>query len=196
VLARSARRYEPLPEGELKKKIFELAGSINYPLTKLFIVDGSKRSSHSNAYMFGFGKNKRIVLFDTLVAQVDEGEILSILGHELGHWALYHTVINFVITQTYVRVRASEACERSVRAKRARKDARLRRKRVTEEWSSRGPSGCSKGCSSAAEAGHGGVVFKRRCGVFERMLVCGGSGSRRSGLQEALRGVRRPRSRC
>ena len=51
--------------------------------------------------MFGFGKNKRIVLFDTLLEQVKEKEILAILGHELGHWALSHTLSNFVITQLY-----------------------------------------------------------------------------------------------
>jgi len=56
-------KFDPLPEGELKSSIEALASSINYPLTKLFIIDGSKRSSHSNAFMFGFGKNKRIVLF-------------------------------------------------------------------------------------------------------------------------------------
>jgi len=94
-------KYEPLPEGALKESIFALAGRIDYPLTKLFVVDGSKRSSHSNAYMFGFGKNKRIVLFDTLMTQVSDDEILSILGHELGHWKLNHTLINFCITQAY-----------------------------------------------------------------------------------------------
>ena len=51
--------------------------------------------------MFGFGKNKRIVLFDTLLNQVTNDEILSILGHELGHWALSHSLINFVVTQVY-----------------------------------------------------------------------------------------------
>jgi STE24 endopeptidase len=64
-------------------------------------MDGSKRSSHSNAFMFGFGNNKRIVLFDTLMAQVTNEEILAILGHELGHWKLGHTVSNFVTTQLY-----------------------------------------------------------------------------------------------
>ena len=53
-------KYEPLPDGELKTKIYELAGRLNYPLKKLFVMDGSKRSSHSNAFMFGFGNNKRI----------------------------------------------------------------------------------------------------------------------------------------
>ncbi|CAB9521037.1 prenyl protease 1 homolog [Seminavis robusta] len=94
-------KYEPLPDGELKKRIFELAASLKYPLTKLFVMDGSKRSSHSNAFMYGLGSNKRIVLFDTLMTQVHDDEILAILGHELGHWKLGHTLSNFVVTQIY-----------------------------------------------------------------------------------------------
>ena len=94
-------KYEPLPDGPLKTRIYELADQLKYPLTKLFVVDGSKRSSHSNAYMYGFGNNKRIVLFDTLLEQVTDDEILAILGHELGHWKLGHTLTNFVVTQVY-----------------------------------------------------------------------------------------------
>jgi len=94
-------KYEPLPDSELKTRIFALADRLKYPLTKLFVMDGSKRSSHSNAFMFGFGKNKRIVLFDTLMEQVSDDEILAILGHELGHWKLGHTLSSFVITQLY-----------------------------------------------------------------------------------------------
>ncbi|VDP20759.1 unnamed protein product [Soboliphyme baturini] len=60
-------KYELLADGELKSKIERLADSVQYPLKKIFIVEGSKRSSHSNAYLFGFWKNKRIVLYDTLV---------------------------------------------------------------------------------------------------------------------------------
>ncbi|XP_013794727.1 CAAX prenyl protease 1 homolog [Limulus polyphemus] len=60
-------KFTPLPEGELRTQIEALAASIDFPLKKLFIVEGSKRSSHSNAYFYGFYKNKRIVLFDTLV---------------------------------------------------------------------------------------------------------------------------------
>eukprot|EP00957_Ditylum_brightwellii_P158793 12086770-Ditylum_brightwellii.AAC.1 len=62
-------KYEPLKDGPLKDSIYALAGKLKYPLTKLFVMDGSKRSSHSNAFMFGFGSNKRIVLFDTLLTQ-------------------------------------------------------------------------------------------------------------------------------
>ncbi|XP_005100140.1 CAAX prenyl protease 1 homolog [Aplysia californica] len=60
-------KFTPLPEGELRTRIEELALSINFPLKKLFVVEGSKRSSHSNAYFYGFFNNKRIVLFDTLL---------------------------------------------------------------------------------------------------------------------------------
>ena len=53
-------KYEPLPDGDLKTSIYNLADRLKYPLKKLFVMDGSKRSSHSNAFMFGFGNNKRI----------------------------------------------------------------------------------------------------------------------------------------
>jgi len=94
-------KYEKLPESELKTRIYALADKISYPLNKLFVMDGSKRSSHSNAFMFGFGKNMRIVLFDTFIVQVSDNEILAILGHELGHWKLGHTWSNFIVTQVY-----------------------------------------------------------------------------------------------
>ena len=60
-------KFEPLPEGRLRTEIEKLAASIDFPLTKLYVVEGSKRSAHSNAYFFGFYKNKRIVLYDTLL---------------------------------------------------------------------------------------------------------------------------------
>ncbi|CAI2314426.1 unnamed protein product [Caenorhabditis sp. 36 PRJEB53466] len=119
-------RYFPLPDGELKTKIEQLAASLSYPLTKLYVVNGSKRSAHSNAYMYGFWKNKRIVLYDTLLSgsekekvhelyveageKIEESEndkkrgmnndeVVAVLGHELGHWALWHTLINLIITE-------------------------------------------------------------------------------------------------
>lgn len=90
-----------MPEGELKDAIFALAKKLNFPLTKLFTVDGSKRSSHSNAYLYGFFKNKRIVLFDTLIKQMTVPELEAVLGHEIGHWALSHVLQMFVIQQVY-----------------------------------------------------------------------------------------------
>jgi STE24 endopeptidase len=61
--------YKPLPDSPLRTSIETLAQKVKFPLKKLFEVDGSKRSGHSNAYMYGFGKNKRIVLYDTLLQQ-------------------------------------------------------------------------------------------------------------------------------
>lgn len=94
-------KYTSLEEGELKDKTYELAKKLNYPLKKLLVIDGSKRSSHSNAFMYGFGSNKRIVLFDTLFGNVNTDEIVSILGHELGHWKLGHSLFNFMLSQVY-----------------------------------------------------------------------------------------------
>uniref|UniRef100_M8BSN4 CAAX prenyl protease n=1 Tax=Aegilops tauschii TaxID=37682 RepID=M8BSN4_AEGTA len=93
-------KFTPLPEGSLREKIEKLADSLKFPLKKLFVVDGSTRSSHSNAYMYGFFKNKRIVLYDTLIQQCsNDNEIVSVLAHELGHWKLNHTAYSFVAVQ-------------------------------------------------------------------------------------------------
>jgi STE24 endopeptidase len=73
-------KLTPLEDGELKSQIEALASRINFPLKKLFVIDGSKRSSHSNAYFFGFGKNKRIVLFDTLLDHSTQEEVCAVLG--------------------------------------------------------------------------------------------------------------------
>lgn len=149
-------KYTALPESSLKTKIEELASKLNFPLKKLYVVHGSKRSTHSNAYMYGFWKNKRIVLFDTLLDShlndllrlaeeekgkkdsaeeksggettqetndllqknhsdtstkpdteekkrkqlgMSEDEVVAILGHELGHWKLSHTLCNLIIAE-------------------------------------------------------------------------------------------------
>uniref|UniRef100_A0A0D3F8W7 CAAX prenyl protease 1 homolog n=1 Tax=Oryza barthii TaxID=65489 RepID=A0A0D3F8W7_9ORYZ len=100
VIAPLFNKFTPLPEGVLREKIEKLAASLSFPLKKLFVVDGSTRSSHSNAYMYGFFKNKRIVLYDTLIQQCSsEDEIVSVIAHELGHWKLNHTVYSFVAVQ-------------------------------------------------------------------------------------------------
>ncbi|KAG5381414.1 hypothetical protein IGI04_032884 [Brassica rapa subsp. trilocularis] len=93
-------KFTPLPDGDLREKIEKLASSLKFPLTKLFVVDGSTRSSHSNAYMYGFFKNKRIVLYDTLIQQCkNEDEIVAVIAHELGHWKLNHTTYSFIAVQ-------------------------------------------------------------------------------------------------
>jgi STE24 endopeptidase len=83
--------YEPLKEGSLRAGIENLAASLGFPLEKLYVMDGSKHSGHSNAYMYGFGKNKCIVLYDTLLKQCTESQVIAVLAHELGHWKLGHT---------------------------------------------------------------------------------------------------------
>uniref|UniRef100_A0A6A7G600 CAAX prenyl protease n=1 Tax=Hirondellea gigas TaxID=1518452 RepID=A0A6A7G600_9CRUS len=85
-------KTEQLPIGTLRTKIEDLAGKLEFPLSKLYSVDGSRRSAHSNAYIYGFFKNKRIVLFDTLIEQCTEEQIVAVLGHELGHWKLNHVL--------------------------------------------------------------------------------------------------------
>ncbi|KAF9172957.1 hypothetical protein BGX21_009053 [Mortierella sp. AD011] len=87
--------FTPLPQGELRTMIEALASRINFPLTKLFVIDGSKRSGHSNAYFYGFFKNKRIVLYDTLLEHNTNDETCAVLAHELGHWDLSHNLKNF-----------------------------------------------------------------------------------------------------
>jgi len=78
-------KFKPLEDSELRKDVFSLAEKVSYPLKNIFIMDGSKRSSKSNAFFTGFGKNKKIVLFDTLVEKHTNGEIVAILAHEIGH---------------------------------------------------------------------------------------------------------------
>ncbi|WIA16071.1 hypothetical protein OEZ85_012796 [Tetradesmus obliquus] len=99
VIAPLFNKYELLPQGSLRDKIEALAGSLSFPLKKLYTMDGSKRSGHSNAYMYGFFNNKRIVLFDTLIKECSEEQVVAVLAHELGHWKLRHTPINFVMSQ-------------------------------------------------------------------------------------------------
>lgn len=77
----------------------QCAGALSFPLKKLFVMDGSKRSGHSNAYMYGFFNNKRIVIYDTLIAQCTEGQVVAVLAHELGHWKLSHTLCLMLIGQ-------------------------------------------------------------------------------------------------
>jgi len=94
-------KYEPLEEGPLRTKIEKLAAGLNFPLKKLYVIDGSTRSAHSNAYLYGFFNNKRIVLYDTLLKQCKENEeeIVAVLAHELGHWKEWHTLSNFFLSQ-------------------------------------------------------------------------------------------------
>lgn len=92
-------KVDPLPEGKLRSSIEALAKQIDFPLRQLYQIDGSKRSGHSNAYFYGFCKNKRIVLYDTLIDQSTEEEVVAVLGHELGHWQMNHMPKMITIVQ-------------------------------------------------------------------------------------------------
>ena len=90
-------KFTPLPNGLLLKQIQEYLKKVNFPVKKLEVMDGSKRSSHSNAYFSGFGNNKRITLFDTLLDKMDEEEIVSIIAHEVGHYKLKHIHYSIIL---------------------------------------------------------------------------------------------------
>lgn len=85
-------KLEDLPDGELKERLFDLADRGGFKARTIQVIDGSKRSSHSNAYFTGFGKFRRIVLFDTLIEQLDTPELEAVLAHEIGHYKKGHIV--------------------------------------------------------------------------------------------------------
>jgi STE24 endopeptidase len=89
-------RQTPLEEGSLKSKIESYAESVGFQLQNIFVIDGSKRSTKANAYFSGFGKEKRVTLFDTLIQDLEEEEIVAVLAHEVGHYKRNHIVINLV----------------------------------------------------------------------------------------------------
>ena len=90
VIAPLFNKFQPLENKELESKIFNLAEKADFPVKNILQMDASKRSTHSNAYFTGFGKNKRIILFDTLLHNHTENEIINILAHEIGHYKLGH----------------------------------------------------------------------------------------------------------
>ncbi|KAK9277624.1 hypothetical protein L1049_007170 [Liquidambar formosana] len=96
--------FTALPDGELRKEIENLASSLNFPLENIFMMDGSTRSTHSNAYMYGVF-NKSIVLDDTLIKQCqDTDKVVAVIAHEMGHWKLNHTIHAFAAIQVLLFV--------------------------------------------------------------------------------------------
>ena len=91
-------KFSPLEEGELKEKLSDLLQKTGFVSDGIFIMDASKRSGHSNAYFTGFGKSKRIVLFDTLTKTLTADELVAVLGHELGHFKLKHILKRLIFT--------------------------------------------------------------------------------------------------
>ncbi len=83
-------KLEPMEEGDLKSRLFALADRTGFKAQTILVMDGSKRSGHSNAFFSGFGRFRRIVLFDTLIEQMEPDEIEAVLAHEIGHYKLGH----------------------------------------------------------------------------------------------------------
>ena len=88
--ARHAHRGSTTKTGELKEKIGNYASSVGFAFAGIYLVDGSRRSQHSNAFFVGIGATKRIALFDTLVNQASTREVLAVVAHEVGHERLGH----------------------------------------------------------------------------------------------------------
>lgn len=91
-------RFEPLADKDLEKAIRRYASAIGFSLQNVFVMDGSKRSGKGNAFFTGFGRHKRIVLFDTLVNQHDRDELVAILAHEMGHYKQHHIIMGLMMS--------------------------------------------------------------------------------------------------
>ncbi len=92
-------KFEPLKEGDLRDRILQLAEQVGFQTSGVYSMDGSRRSAHSNAYFTGIGKAKRIVLFDTLIAQMTIEQGLAVLAHEMGHYKMKH-IRRMLVVQT------------------------------------------------------------------------------------------------
>ena len=91
-------KFTPLEPGELKEAILSYARSVNFPIKNVFVMDGSRRSSRSNAFFTGFGGNKRIALFDTLIDKHTVPELVAVLAHEIGHHKKRHILRGTIIS--------------------------------------------------------------------------------------------------
>ncbi len=92
VIAPLFNKFVPMQDGEMKTRIENLIARCGFTSKGLFVMDGSKRSSHGNAYFTGFGRSKRIVFFDTLLSRLEIAEIEAVLAHELGHFRMRHVI--------------------------------------------------------------------------------------------------------
>jgi len=91
-------KFVPLEEGELKSAIMHYAEKVHFPLTGIYVLDGSKRSAKANAFFTGFGKRKRIALFDTLITTHPVHELVAVLAHEIGHFKKKHIIVNMMLS--------------------------------------------------------------------------------------------------
>ena len=89
-------KQTPLEEGELRSAIETFAQKASFPIRNVYVIDGSKRSTKSNAYFTGFGKKKRVVLYDTLINDLSIDEIVAVLAHEIGHYKKRHVIYTMI----------------------------------------------------------------------------------------------------
>ncbi|MEM7385876.1 MAG: M48 family metallopeptidase, partial [Verrucomicrobiota bacterium] len=89
-------KFSPMEDGDLKQEIYKMSEKAGFPLREISIMDGSKRSTKSNAFFTGFGKNKKIALFDTLIENHTVPELVSVLAHEIGHFKKKHILFQMV----------------------------------------------------------------------------------------------------
>lgn len=87
-------KQTPLQDGPLREKIAHYAQTVGFNLSKIFVIDGSKRSTKANAYFSGFGNEKRVTLYDTLINDLTDDEIVAVLAHEVGHYKKKHIIFN------------------------------------------------------------------------------------------------------
>ena len=91
-------KQTPLENGELKSAIEDYAKKVGFTLANIFVIDGSKRSTKANAYFSGFGSQKRITLYDTLINDLETDEIVAVLAHEVGHYKRKHIIFNLIVS--------------------------------------------------------------------------------------------------
>ncbi len=91
-------KQSPLEDGDLKDAIVGFSEKAGFQIDNIFVIDGSKRSTKANAYFSGMGSKKRIVLYDTLIKELAEEEIVAVLAHEVGHYKLKHVIIGLIIS--------------------------------------------------------------------------------------------------
>jgi STE24 endopeptidase len=91
-------KLTPLENGELKDRIVQYAQRVDFPLENIFVIDGSKRSSKANAFFSGFGKRKKVVLYDTLIDQHTPDELVAVLAHEIGHYKKKHIIWSMFVS--------------------------------------------------------------------------------------------------
>ena len=91
-------KQTPLEEGSLKTKIESYSRQVGFELRNIFVIDGSKRTTKANAYFSGFGRERRVTLFDTLINDLEEDEIVAVLAHEIGHYKRKHIIVNLFVS--------------------------------------------------------------------------------------------------